>query len=1365
MAELVPVGEPAHDAERQAIRFLVEGLPADYSVYSNALLAERSGVTYELDAVVVAPHGIYVVECKAYRGTVRGNDHDWYESARHLPSPLKLNRKTAQIFASELKRQIWDAGRCWVEHFVFLSHADVIDVSGPASRDRVHGRKTILAALQNAQALADRSGRGKPAPVDETIRNQIRKLITGADRSRQRPRQIREYELKEALERTDHYAEYLARHQMDGRESVLRVYPIPYLAEQGDRDLRLTRYRWESQVLNRVGQHRHILRADPSFEDEYGFCVPFERFAGVTLTTWMETHGKKSGGKTFPARLKIFEKIAEAIQHAHRQGVVHRLLRPEVVLLENTPDDPDLRVTGFDLAKQLQSPHTVVVTTLHDERLRWASPEVAQGFSNATPQSDQFGLGALLAFLLGGTPPFESTTELMRDHGRIRSIRSLNPFVPQTLENAIQRMLRLRPTDRFPTLDEALDAVRSAAPDQAARAPATVLDPENLPPETQVGADYVIKRRLGAGGMATVYLARHLLSGKSHALKVAHRNPRAESTLQDEYRATHEFHHPNVVHGVNLYGGLIPNHLVLAMDHVEGESLASWLAARHEADRVTLRRWSEELLAALAYLEEKGVTHKDLKPDNLIVGSAGLTVIDFSLAAQPANQILIGTALYRDPALKEWDAAADRYAAALCLFELWVGRHAFDDQAPSPDEAPRIDPAEVDPPALAAFFARALDPRRDARFPSAVAMRTELVKALGEKTKAAPDAPLLDWGTASTAATDAGDASLSGTRLSTTAQAVLRRAGIRTQGELVALTAAQIDAIPGLGKKKRREILEFQSELRQRGVVAPEAQAQPPRGIWDALAGDETPIDALGLKDVLAELLRRNGFTTVGRLAVATRADLERVGGIRAARFAQVVQALQVHEERRAGKVTQPRTLRDLWNQLVLPLDDKQRAILAGSFGIFGEPQTQAEIGEPLSLSNVDVSREQSRALERIDRAVIRPLVDLLATELRLSSGILPLPDALERMELTWPSDDELRVEGLVSMVAHTHASELRVAPPPEDRAHPLLVAPASETADDVLQTFVRSARTLAGWPLTDAEAVRKSLRAILPEYELDLLLLAVRIVPDLRLTDAGDLCEAPIRLEHAIEYVLRRGRLPIGVSDLAAAVQRAFGDAVPDFDEADLAAKVPVLGAFRVEDGKVVATTGWIERKDEGGDAIPAELVVAAKTPEEVAGELLRQASRHPGFRLVVTPAREHVEIGRSLERALVDGCVHLSFESMLLERMESNFARFERAEKYAAQRPALRKEAEALFAELVAEHGRPGAVVVLADTAILEVCGMTDLPQLLYNRASTGEIGFWACVIPGIVRDKQPYLNERKPLFHIPGIVLPLRNEIPAA
>ena len=113
-AKFIPIGEPAHDAERQALRFLVDGLPADYTVYGNPWLVERSGVVFELDAVVVAPHALYVVEIKSYRGRIEGTDNDWWLPEK-IRSPLKLNRVTAQVLKTHLKNASYQAGQVWTE--------------------------------------------------------------------------------------------------------------------------------------------------------------------------------------------------------------------------------------------------------------------------------------------------------------------------------------------------------------------------------------------------------------------------------------------------------------------------------------------------------------------------------------------------------------------------------------------------------------------------------------------------------------------------------------------------------------------------------------------------------------------------------------------------------------------------------------------------------------------------------------------------------------------------------------------------------------------------------------------------------------------------------------------------------------------------------------------------------------------------------------------------------------------------------------------------------------------------------------------------------------------------------------------------
>lgn len=118
------------------------------------------------------------------------------------------------------------------------------------------------------------------------------------------------------------------------------------------------------------------------------------------------------------------------------------------------------------------------------------------------------------------------------------------PRAHLSLDEAVHRMLAIRPADRFPTLSDAIAAVRDAIRERPstqtsmpAFAPPRALDPDNLERGTRIGADYEITDRLGEGGLAVVYAARHLPTGRTRALKVARNSAGAEEALRGEYQA------------------------------------------------------------------------------------------------------------------------------------------------------------------------------------------------------------------------------------------------------------------------------------------------------------------------------------------------------------------------------------------------------------------------------------------------------------------------------------------------------------------------------------------------------------------------------------------------------------------------------------------------------------------------------------------------------------------------------------------------------------------------------------------------------------------------------------------------------------
>ena len=1357
-AKFIPLGEPAHAAERQALRFLVEGLPGTYTVYGNPWLVERSGVVYETDAIVVAPHAIFVVELKAYRGTIEGTDYDWYVPGP-VKSPLSLNRKTAQVLNGMMKRESYEAGHIWVQGLVFLSAANACHVRGPASRDRIHTRSTILAALQDPEFITRIASRATAHNTPST-QAALHRVLTSEDTAPKRSRpahRIREYEVERRLETHDNCKELLARNTLSGDRRVLRIYAIPSLAGDEERELIRKRARWEAQVLGRIGKLDGILKADPPFEDEAGIVLPLEYFESITLATWVERFAlpKKADLK---ARIGVWFDIAAAISDAHDEGVVHRLLRPEVVLIEDKPKPAEIRITGFDLAKQLTSDSTVAFTTLADERLRFAAPEVVNAFSTAEPASDQFSLGALLALLVAGRPLFESTRDLLSSRRLVVRLRDIASKVPLTVDEACSRMLAMRPADRFPDVTEAAAAVRAYEERTLALPhvpPAPAATPDDLSAGTRVGADYETVARLGHGGMAVVYAARHLPSGRTRALKISRPEPAAEEALRGEYQVLSGLDHPAIVRVLDLTN-MVQSRLTLVMERVGGETLKQRLASdKTPLDPPTRRRYAENLLAALDYLEQKGVTHKDLKPDNLLVGDNGLTVIDFSLATMPADAPYGGTSLYRDPSRADWTHASDRYAAALCLFEIYAGRHAFDGKVPEPGQSPNVRPEDIDPPGLAAFFEKALHRIPEQRFPSARAMRDALLVNLGAKVEADEPGTIPDHLEAAT--------SLRSTPLPPRAVNQLGRAGVTTIGDLLGLSENQLRHIGNLGDKTITETLAFQAAMRARGLAATTAPAHNEPPIVAALADSPEPLELLALPAAVRRALEVAKFTTIGSVARQSRSQLHAVDGIGEGRLKLVVAALLQFSERSDATTTRAHTLDALWEEAAKPLTDPQRTAVDRYVGVTQEPEVQGDIANDLGLHQSTVSTQCTEGLTRLHDPALADVLEAVEQLLDVQGGVALQSDLGARLEEQWEPGD-VHGEGMVRLLARTQNARIH-AFDVDGVDGPVLARPSFDRA--AVRAFVGEVHRLASqWPPIATDSARRTLVATLPEYAGDPLQLATRLCTDVDFTESGQLFQHPLDPALSIGYVLERERDGIPLGNLKPRVRSIFGDRTP-FPEPDHLLEVLRRLDCHVQEGRVISGSAGRPRSVTGPAPLASDLLpplLGTDRPAEVSlRDLLRDAALSRGFRMLVTPPEKHAEIGRSVAVAL--GGAFVSFEDAFFQRHGTDITALERAEQYTAQRGILTEYVDELVRELVEKHGSPGNVTVLGDTALLGLCDAVDVPRRLYDELLDGSQGFWVVVVPGVIHNRQPRFNEgERAVFHLEGVTFPLFVPMPA-
>ncbi|GDX83748.1 hypothetical protein LBMAG42_55590 [Deltaproteobacteria bacterium] len=272
---------------------------------------------------------------------------------------------------------------------------------------------------------------------------------------------------------------------------------------------------------------------------------------------------------------------------------------------------------------------------------------------------------------------------------------------------------------------------------------------------------YEILAELGAGGFATVYRARHIGLLSDHAVKVLHGHLAEDTELRARFlaegRIQARLRHPNIVAVTDIVTSPLPG---LVMEFVEGETLGDYVARR--GGRLPLSELTALFLPvadAVATAHAAGVVHRDLKPDNVIVGKRPdgthePRVTDFGIAKVLDDSVVggakqrtktgmrMGTLHYMSPeqvrGSADIDARTDVFSLGAILYELVTGRAAFATDSEFETmtnivngryEAPERVVAGLQP-AIAACIAGALAPDVAKRTASCVLFQEELRGAL-----------------------------------------------------------------------------------------------------------------------------------------------------------------------------------------------------------------------------------------------------------------------------------------------------------------------------------------------------------------------------------------------------------------------------------------------------------------------------------------------------------------------------------------------------------------------------------------------------------------------------------------------------------
>jgi serine/threonine protein kinase len=211
--------------------------------------------------------------------------------------------------------------------------------------------------------------------------------------------------------------------------------------------------------------------------------------------------------------------------------------------------------------------------------------------------------------------------------------------------------------------------------------------------EAVVGS-YRLVREIGRGGMGTVYEARHVVLPRRAAIKVMHaelrKQPGMATRVVQEASILEDIRHPGVVRVYEC--SLLPDHRpYIAMELVEGETLANRLLHQGALGPIEVATMLAEICDVLASVHARGVVHRDLKPDNILLTPCDrdfpLRVIDWGVARLgPLGRLTLdgltpGTPIYMSPEQamgRNIAAPCDMYSLGVIAYELLTGHPPFD---------------------------------------------------------------------------------------------------------------------------------------------------------------------------------------------------------------------------------------------------------------------------------------------------------------------------------------------------------------------------------------------------------------------------------------------------------------------------------------------------------------------------------------------------------------------------------------------------------------------------------------------------------------------------------------------------------------
>jgi serine/threonine protein kinase len=638
--------------EHEGLKYVRERLPEkSYWAWSNFTLVtgRRQVPCYEVDLLVLAPSGLYLVELKAWTGPIRpaGPTEWWIDRYRRKPNPIGEVQRKAQVLRGRLeransKRRVkipWIIPAVFLHNQILRCHLPKVDRAILFSRDDVPG-----AGLPGIMSTLTSDTHREVTPRQA---QRITELLEHVGITERRRMIGNTYELGDMVNRGPGWQEHLAHHERYPQETRrIKLYYTAHTAAPKER-ARLDDAADREFQLRLELTHPGAVTAMDCVTTDFGpaLVYPFDRGAR-RLDTILDARDTAHAQLSTEQATLILRRIAEVISHTHGCRTTHAGLSPRSVFVLGD-EDPTVQVTDWQTAS-IESATSVLGGTSHipdllaEEARLYCAPELFRDGPHDRVRADVFSLGVIAYRLLGGRLPgtAEQLGEQLSVDGGLRLDR---PDVPSDLTDVIFKATQADVNKRLDNVEAFLTNDSWAHPADAT--PGTVLKNR-----------WRIARRLGSGSCSYALLVEDLTAGGARRVMKIARTVDHNDWITRETATLSALDHPGIT---KLILGPVSPHgdLKAAVTEFTGEeTLDAYLRRSGPLSGNTLRTWGAELLAAAAYLNDKGVAHRDIKPANISVRDPAwdghhLVLFDFSHSDVPPNAISAGTSAYLDPFL------------------------------------------------------------------------------------------------------------------------------------------------------------------------------------------------------------------------------------------------------------------------------------------------------------------------------------------------------------------------------------------------------------------------------------------------------------------------------------------------------------------------------------------------------------------------------------------------------------------------------------------------------------------------------------------------------------------------------------------